>query len=293
VLWRSPLAAAPAGFERPPPRWRPLGAQRKVGASPLGRESSGSRKFYTSAVGIGFARDRAARRRRSSCRSRAPAAISGWSIGHEALLADRLEEVDVGEEVVLADDHARSASRSRARPSRGSRSSSRGCGLRAIGAPPRCVWPSTVVRVSIPVRSEISVATRFPMPPKRIGIGARRVVAADHLRVRRPAARPRRRPRSRIPGPRMRRSMSSATLRRSKGISGRRITSEPLATPAVQRDPAAFAAHAPRTPCTRWWLSAVECRLVERLGGGRDGGQEAEGDLGADEVVVDRLRARR
>ena len=44
------------------------------------------------------------------------------------------------------------------------------------------------------------------------------------------------------------------------------------------------------TTITRSWLSAVVCKPVDGVGRDLDGGVEAERHVGADDVVVDRLR---
>ena len=38
---------------------------------------------------------------------------------------------------------------------------------KAVGVPPRWMWPRTTARASAPVRLSISLAIRSPMPPRR------------------------------------------------------------------------------------------------------------------------------
>lgn len=54
--------------------------------------------------------------------------------------------------------------------------------------------------------------------------------------------------------------MNSPIVSQRKGSSGIRITSEPLATPAVRAIQPALRPITSQT-MTRWWLSAVECSL--------------------------------
>ena len=85
---------------------------------------------------------------------------------HRLPLAHGLLERDVDDVVAADGGHASPVARDReldrlqAEPVARKRS-------RAVGVPPRCVWPSTVTRVSYPVAFVISSATTCPMPPRR------------------------------------------------------------------------------------------------------------------------------
>ena len=85
-----------------------------------------------------------------------------------------------------------------------------------------------------------------------------------------------------------RRSMLRAGVLDGDGCSGMRIKSAPPAIP-MQGDPAGVAAHHLDDDDAVVRLGG-RVQPVDRLGGDRDRRVEAEGVVGAGEVVVDRLR---
>ena len=158
----------------------------------------------------------------------------------------------------------------------------------AVGVPPRCTWPSTVARVSLPVRCSISPSSQWAMPPRRdvaelvellvLGLGHaahrlrplgddedRRVVvleaAADEL----------------------------ADPLEVEGQLGDEDHVGAAGEAGVEGDPAGVAAH---HLDDQHAVVAVGRRVqaVDRLHRDVDRGVEAEGVVGGAEVVVDRLR---
>ncbi len=129
----------------------------------------------------------------------------------------------------------------------------------AVGVPPRWVWPSTVVRVSKPVRDSISPSSRCPIPPRRSCPNSSvpaLTVSIVPSRGSAPSAtttmendRPRE----------WRREISRHTSSTSNGRSGIRITSAPPARPECSAIQPAWRPIT-STTITRLWLSAVVCR---------------------------------
>ena len=159
----------------------------------------------------------------------------------------------------------------------------------AVGVPPRWMWPSTVVRASLPVRS--SICCGQPLADAGEPDVAERVerrVPGHQVAVRR-AARPRRRRRSARSATRNRFSTHSQTWSMSNGCSGMRMTLAPPAMPGVQRDPAGVPAHHLDDERAVVRLGGG-VQAVDRLGRDVDRGVEAEGVVGRVEVVVDGLR---
>ena len=171
--------------------------------------------------------------------------------------------------------------------------STRSC---AVGEPPRWMWPSIVTRVSKPVRRSISRRER--------GADAAQAGVAERVDRRCDATRATRRS-SNVSGVALatttiekslplawRCSISSQQRSTVSGSSGIRITSAPPAMPAQTAIQPVW------RPITSHDHHAVVrlgggVQAVDRLGGDRHRRVEAEREVGAAEVVVDRLRARR
>ena len=159
----------------------------------------------------------------------------------------------------------------------------------AVGVPPRWTWPSSTTRVSNPVRRPISSATMSPMPPRRTwpnwstlrsptssdallrhralgddddrGVAATLVTALDaiaHL----------------VDVERHLRDQDDGRAAGDAGVGG---------------DPAAVAAHHLDHHHPVVALGGG-VQPVDRVGGDLHRGVEAERQVGADDVVVDRLR---
>ena len=160
--------------------------------------------------------------------------------------------------------------------------------------PPRWTWPRIVMRVSKPVRCSISrsshdrdaaeahVAELVDLAGlrRRASPSSRRRALGDdddreRRRRRRGGARGARRPRR------------CRTAARARGS-----TSAPPAMPGVDGDPAGVAAHHLDDDHAVVRLGR-RVQAVDRVGGDLHRGLEAEREVGAGEVVVDRLRARR
>ena len=151
------------------------------------------------------------------------------------------------------------------------------------------MWPSTVTRVSYPVRPSISSPSRSPTPrfasrrvPELVDLAL--VVGAGKL-----AALADDDDREVLAAWRGALAISLQTSSKSTGRSGMRMTSAPPAMPLCTRDPAGVAAHHLDDHDAVVRLGG-RVQPVDRLGADRDRGVEAEGVVGAGEVVVDRLR---
>jgi hypothetical protein len=159
---------------------------------------------------------------------------------------------------------------------------------RAVGVPPRWMWPSTVVRASLPVRFSISFSSICPMPPSRTCPNESSSPSASTI----------------VPSAGVAPSETTMIVRVVALEPGLDVGADLLDVERhlrdeddvgtarharVQRDPAGVPAH-----------DLDDQRAVVRLGGGVqpvdrlhrdvDRGVEAEGEVGGVEVVVDRLR---
>ena len=160
---------------------------------------------------------------------------------------------------------------------------------KAVGVPPRWTWPSTVARVSLPVRRSISPSSQWAIPPRRTWPKASVRLVLGRPACRPSAGRPRRRRRSASTGSRSGGRRSRRPGRGRTGCSGIRITLAPPASPAWK---AIQPAWRPITSTISDPVVALGGRVeaVDRLHRDVDRGVEAEGVVGGAEVVVDRLR---
>ena len=159
---------------------------------------------------------------------------------------------------------------------------------KAVGVPPRWTWPSTVARVSLPVRRSISPSSQWPIPPRRTW----------------PKASICRRSASGTPPTGC--APSATTMIGAKWLAKRRPTQladrvdvelalgdqdhvGAAGEPGVEGDPAGVAAHHldDQHPVV---AVGGGVQAVDRLHRDVDRGVEAEGVVGGAEVVVDRLR---
>ena len=171
-----------------------------------------------------------------------------------------------------------------ARPSRVASTRSK-----AVGVPPRWMWPSTVARDSMPVRSSISCSSRWPMPPRRAwpnsssppvttsidALLRHRALRHDDDREVAPA---------RVPA-----LDQPADVLDVERPLGDQDHVGAAGQPGVERDPAGVPPHHLHDHHAVVRLGR-RVEAVDRIGGDLHGGVEAEGHVRAGEVVVDRLR---
>ena len=160
---------------------------------------------------------------------------------------------------------------------------------KAVGVPPRWMWPSTVARVSKPVRCSISRSSSCPIPPRRswpnsslspltisiVPSCGMRALGDDDDREVAPA--------------RVAAADQAAHLVDVERPLGDQDHVGAAGEPGVERDPARVAAHHLDDHHAVVALGR-RVQAVDRVGGDLHGGVEAEGHVGAAEVVVDRLR---
>ena len=160
----------------------------------------------------------------------------------------------------------------------------------AVGVPPRCTWPSCTTRVSKPVRSPIASAIR-------VADAAEQHVSEPVVRPSAPSRACRasvRRPRRRRRSTRSGRARGGACSRLAEfvdveGDLGDQHRGGAAGDARVGGDPARVAAHHLDDHHPVVALGGG-VQSVDRVGRDLDGGVEAERHVGADDVVVDRLR---
>ena len=146
----------------------------------------------------------------------------------------------------------------------------------AVGVPPRWTWPSTVARVSKPVRASTSRSSTLPDAAEALVAELVLVAARASRASPRAGSRPRRPRRSRSSA-RARGGASDGrqTSSMSNGRSGIRITSAPPAMPGVEGDPARVPAHHLHDQDPVVALGG-RVQPVDRVGRDLHGGVEAE-----------------